>query len=328
MNSTRTKPLGDARGGALLIIIPCFNEELTIRKTIERCKDFGGVIELIVIDNASTDRTSEIARSAGASVFFEPRSGKGFAALRGFRELSPRHHAVLMIDGDDTYGLEILDEAISYISKGYDMVIGQRKSFLPKGSDFTDSHYRRGHQFGNLILSKLFSTFFGLKINDTLSGWRLMSPGFVRSFNQIQGGFEIETELNAHAYLMKSAIKELEVNYFTRIEGSNSKLSTYKDGLKILRRNLKLFRSERPYTAFSLLALPGFVVSFLLTTIGLIQYWNLGLVPHFPRLVAGFTLFTVSSQLWVAGMILERIRLNREIIVRFEHDRSSENYSK
>jgi hypothetical protein len=226
-----------------------------------------------------------------------------------------------MIDGDDTYCLESLDEGQKYISNGFDMVIGKRRSVNLVHSDLIDTHYRRGHKFGNKLLSKVFSIFFSLEISDTLSGWRLMSPGFVGSFNQIQGGFEIEAELNAHAFLLKSPIKELDVNYFTRMEGSTSKLSTYRDGLKILSRNLKLFRTERPYLAFSLLALPGFLLSLILTFLGVIQFWKTGIVPHFPRLVAGFTLFTISAQLWVVGMILERIRLNREIFVRFEYNK-------
>ena len=149
-----------------------------------------------------------------------------------------------------------------------------------------------------------------------------MSPGFVRSFNQINGGFEIETELNAHAYLLKCAVIEVEVDYFARVEGSISKLATYKDGLRILRSNLKLFRSERPYLAFSILGAPWFILSLALIGTGVTEYWSTGLVPHFPRLVAAFTLFIVSSLLWVSGMVLERIRINREIIVRFAYNRT------
>ena len=305
----------------ILILIPCHNESISIPLTIKRCFENIPDAEIVVIDNASSDDTAEVAKRHGVRVIFEPNQGKGFAVRRGFSELKSHHEAILMIDGDDTYGLENFVEGLKLIGQGHDMVIGRRIKFHEDELATGGGHYRRGHQLGNAAFSRLFKLFFGIQITDPLSGWRLMNPKFVKSFSHTSGGFEIETELNAHAFLLKSAIKEIEVNYFSRVEGSNSKLSTYRDGLKILRRNLKLFRSEKPATAFSILALPWLILSSVIITQGIVGYWQTDLVPKFPRLVAAFTLFIVSSLLWVTGMILDRIRLNREVLVRYEYSR-------
>jgi glycosyltransferase involved in cell wall biosynthesis len=305
----------------ILILLPCHNEETSIAATINECKLYAPNADIVVIDNASTDRTRAEAEASGATVVLELRQGKGYAVQRGFQSLKTNHDFVLMIDGDNTYGLSSLESSIEEMQKGYDMIIGRRVKKSSSELIENTEHYRIGHQAGNFIFSRLFGLFFGMNIKDTLSGWRLMSPGFVRSFNRINGGFEIETELNAHAFLLKSGVKEIEVDYFPRGAGSNSKLSTYKDGFKILKSNLRLFRSERPHLAFSILAMPWFIFSLILIFTGLSEYWSTGLVPRFPRLVAAFTLFTVSSLLWVCGMILERIRINREVIVRFEYNK-------
>jgi hypothetical protein len=214
-------------------------------------------------------------------------------------------------------------EGLDLIRDGYDMVIGRRVKSDTLEETAMD-HYRTGHQIGNRFLSYIFSKLFNMTIKDTLSGWRLLSPGFVASFNRTAGGFQLEAEFNAHAFLLRSKIKELDVEYFPRKQGSESKLSTYSDGIRILRANFKLFRAERPKQAFAILIMPLLLAGGLLMKIALEDYWKTGMVSRFPSLIAAFSLFTISSLLWVTGMILERLRINRETIIRFVYKQYSQ----
>ena len=165
--------------------------------------------------------------------------------------------------------------------------------------------------FENYILSKIFKLLFGIEIKDTQSGWRVMSIGFVKSFTQGASEFEIETELNAHAYLLNAAVSSLPVEYRGRYLGSSSKLQTYGDGIKILRKLLHLFRAERPLIAYSTLGLPWLISSLLLFSRVLPDYFQTLFVSKIPSLIAGVGCFIIASLLWVTGMILEKVRLIR-----------------
>jgi len=294
---------------SLLAIIPCFNEGLTIQETIQSVLDVEPGARIVVIDNASTDDTASKAKEVGARVLFEPRPGKGLAFRRGLSQINADVTAVLMVDGDATYGMESLKSARVLVeNEGYDMVIGVRTESSSKSRS---QHYRPGHVLGNHVLSFVFRRFFGIGITDTLSGWRVFNPAFLYSFQGGNSGFELETELNAHVRSINALISELPISYHGRMEGSESKLSTYRDGWKILRRNIQLVKNERPFLAFSFLAAPWLSVSLVLMAAVVNDYLDTGLVPRFPSLIAAVGAFAVAAQLGVAGIILERVRLNR-----------------
>lgn len=295
------------------VIIPCFNEEKSIVQTIDEIRDSSNqVSKIIVVDNASKDRTAVWARKAGAVVVHEPLQGKGFAFRRGLTELDPDCSAVFLIDGDSTYGIDQLDEAARLVtSGGYDMIVGERISSADAAL------YRFGHRTGNRIFTRAHNFLFSMQITDSLSGWRLMSRGFAVSFSAGASKFELETELNAHAYHLSASVTSVEVKYRRRPEGSHSKLNTYRDGLKILRRNTNLWRSERPFLAYSVLSLPWFVFSTLLFARVLAGYLETGLVPKFPSLIVSMGAFVIGANLWIAGIILERTNLQRVALARY-----------
>jgi glycosyltransferase involved in cell wall biosynthesis len=192
---------------------------------------------ILVVNNGSTDRTLEIVQSLGISICREPNRGKGFAVRRAFSRLPIDSTCVFMLDADSTYSVEEFTLARELvINGGYDMVVGNRK--IVKGEDSTrDIEFRRGHVIGNWAITKLSSILHPVGILDSLSGWRVMSPQFVRSFTGGASGFEIEAELNAHAYLLKCGVTNIDVKYRGRKSASHSKLKTYRDGIKIVRMN-------------------------------------------------------------------------------------------
>jgi glycosyltransferase involved in cell wall biosynthesis len=300
---------------SLLVIIPCFNEGLSVGQTIQSIVAIKPDAVIVVVDNASTDDTAAKAKSLGAIVLTEPRPGKGFAFRRGLTALHPGVTSVLMVDGDATYGMESLKEACEMVGRdSYDMVIGVRYQST-KLSQKRSDQYRRGHILGNYLLSWIFRRLFKLELNDTLSGWRVFTPAYLYSFPGGNSGFELETELNAHARSINALIGERPISYHGRLEGSESKLSTYKDGWKILRRNIQLVKDERPLIAFGVLALPWLAVSSVLLALVFKDYVDTGLVPRFPSLIAAVGAIAIAAQLWVTGMVLERVRLNRNILL-------------
>ena len=306
----------------VVAIIPCFNEELSIANTIRSIRSANNKLEIIVVDNGSTDNTVLIAKKSGARVLREPKKGKGFAVRRAFANLPKEAEIVFIVDGDDTYGIENLGKAIKLVLvDGYDMVVGARKTVNSNDST-RKAEFRIGHSFGNLILSYVFRKLFKIDIADTLSGWRVLSRSFVDSFPGGDSAFEIEAELNAHAFTLSAAVCEVPVDYIGRLDGSNSKLRTYRDGWLILRRNFRLYKSERPMLAYSLLSTPWILISAILLIRVLNTYFETGLVPQFPSLIAAVGGFIVSCNLWVTGMILERVRLQRVALARFAYSRS------
>lgn len=297
------------------MILPCLNEELAIGPTIEAVRKVAPSARILVVDNGSSDRTLEVAASYGADVLHEPNKGKGFAFRRGIANLDFDCKYVFMIDGDDTYEVTKLQEGIVLIDRGYDMVVGVREVVVNQDAD-RSLHYRRGHKSGNRLLTFAYRKLFGIALSDTLSGWRLMSRGYVDSFAGGATGFEIEAELNVHAYTLSAAIVEIPIAYNGRYEGSHSKLNTYKDGWAIFRRNLALYKSERPSLAYSLLASPWLIMSIVLGARVGKTYLETQLVPQFPSLIVGIATFIVAGNLWVTGMVLEHVRSNRVQIAR------------
>jgi glycosyltransferase involved in cell wall biosynthesis len=295
----------------LLALIPCLNEELSILETINEIKQFVPEIEIWVIDNKSTDKTAELATSVGARIINCEQRGKGFAIRKAFTLVDSDYAAIFMVDGDATYSIQSLPEAFKLItSDGYDMIIGKR---IEAGEIRSDrlAKYRIGHKFGNKTLSLMFRVLFNIQINDVFSGWRVFSPGFIKSFMGGDSGFEIEAELNTHAFVLSAAVHEIPVQYYGRKVGSKSKLRTYSDGSKIIRKQLQLFRNEKPLLAFSLLSIPWLLVSGWLFNSVLNEFLETGLVPRFPSLIAATGMFILAGLLWIAGVILARVRLLR-----------------
>jgi glycosyltransferase involved in cell wall biosynthesis len=300
-----------------LAIVPCYNEALSISATIEEIRLFAQDIEIWVIDNNSADATGSTAKSLGARVLHCPTVGKGYAVRQAFAAVTEDFDVIFMVDGDHTYDVANIQSAFdSVITDGYDMVIG-RRIYSNEAQGDRDAPYRAGHATGNKALSLLFKCLFKIDIPDTLSGWRCFSPGFVRSFTGGASGFELETELNAHLFLIKGSVKSINVGYKGRIEGSHSKLNTYSDGIRILRRILFLFRTERPMMAYTWLGTPWFVLSMILIRNVLETYFNTKTIPNFPSLIAGVGSFLASILLWTTGLILSNQRISRAALARY-----------
>jgi glycosyltransferase involved in cell wall biosynthesis len=300
----------------ILAIIPCLNEELSIVETIRSIKKVNKLIEIWVIDNQSSDKTADLAESEGARVIKCTQRGKGFAIRKALSLVNKSYNAIFMVDGDSTYSIDSLPMAIKLVTiDGFDMVIGKRID--AKEIEINRSaKYRAGHKLGNKVLSYLFRVLFKIKITDVFSGWRVFSPAYVKSFMGGNSGFEIEAELNTHAFVLSASVTEIPVEYYGRKIGSESKLKTYSDGSKIIRKQLKLFRNEKPLLAFTLLSMPWLFASGWLFNSVINEFLNTGLVPRFPSLIAAMGMLILAGLLWIAGVILERVRLLRVYQVR------------
>jgi glycosyltransferase involved in cell wall biosynthesis len=291
------------------VILPCFNESLTLPTVVGQIQKISSEIEILVVDNSSTDDSFDIASKLGVKVVREIKKGKGFAVKRGFLSLSDNCEIVVIIDSDDTYSLANLIIAINLVKDyNYDMIVGNRIN----EADLNENRinvFRRGHRTGNLLFSKLSQLLHPSGVLDSLSGFRVMSRNFVESFTGGASEFEIEAELNAHAAFIKAAVGNIDVNYKGRPIGSESKLRTYRDGYKILLINFKIFRTYRPKIAYSLLALFWITLSLSLGHKPITEYFDTGLVPRIPSLIAAVGALVVSIQLWNTGMILERVNV-------------------
>ena len=291
------------------VILPCLNEGATLRSMVEQIRSISEQLEVTVVDNGSTDDTYAIAKSLGVNVVREVKSGKGFAVKRGFLSLNSDCEIIFLVDADDTYSLENLTQALELVySRNIDMLVGTRV----KETQNTENRvrvFRPGHKIGNSIFSKVSQWLHPAGVEDSLSGFRIMSRNFVESFTGGASEFEIEAELNAHAAFLKVSVENIEVEYKGRPVGSESKLRTYRDGYKILRMNFKVFRTYRPKAAYSLLAFFWILISISLGFDPIKVYFETGLVPRFPSLIASVGALTISVQLWNTGMILERVNI-------------------
>lgn len=294
--------MGDYAGVA--VVVPCHNEAATIADVVTDFQRALPGCSVFVADNNSTDDTAAIAAAAGAVVLRETRKGKGFAVRRLFADVDA--DCFVMVDGDATYDASVAAEMVDLVTEqGYDMVNGARVT------DDAGHAYRPGHTMGNAALSWIFRTLFRLSIEDTLSGYRALSRRFVKSFPTGASGFEIEAELNAHAAFLNVPITEVPTRYGARPTGSESKLNTYRDGVRILRRNLRLFRDARPALAFLLLAVPWLILAAVLMVGPVIDYVQTGLVARFPSLIVGVGFLVVAIFIIFSGVIMQRTALNR-----------------
>lgn len=286
----------DAR---VVVLIPCFNEAITIAKVVTDVRRVLPSAQVIVCDNNSTDNTAQIARDAGARVVNEPRQGKGNVLRNLFRNVDA--DCYIIIDGDDTYPVDPLPQmADMVLNGGVDMVIGDRIS-----SSYLKVNQRRYHNSGNLLVRFLINKMFKSSVPDILSGMRAFSPLFVKNFPILSKGFEIETEMTIYALDNNFVVCSIPVAYNNRPEGSTSKLNTYSDGFKVIKTAFSLFVHFKPLLFFSILA----GILFLAGTIGMIpvfvEYFSTGLVPRFPTLIVCGFVILLSLLLLVCGLILE-----------------------
>lgn len=231
----------------IAVLLPCYNEEVAIGQLVAALKQALPRVPIYVYDNNSTDRTSEIAAAAGAIVKFEPQKGKGNVVRRMFADIDADIY--LMMDGDMTYDVSRANELIAKLqNETLDMVVGRRITDDPNA-------YRAGHRWGNNALTGTLKIIFGQRFKDILSGYRVFSRRFVKSFPTLSKGFEIETEMSIHALELGLPVAEVDTDYFARPEGSFSKLNTYRDGIRILWTIMNLFRTEKPLIFFSIVSL-------------------------------------------------------------------------
>ena len=299
------------------VLLPALNEESSITKVIKDLLEYVPACNILVIDNGSTDKTSLIAKELGVDVTFEPKRGKSYAVRRGFSLVPPNITTVFLLDSDDTYDISPIVQAVKLvIDNNIDMVVGCRKSNIDKSRK---PAFKKSHYYGNLAFTKLSNLLSPTGIEDVLSGWRVMSIPFVRSFTGSSNGFEIETELNGHAFLVKSAILNLDIEYRGRKNNSDSKLKTYSDGFKILRMKLKLFSDYRPKLAFTLFSIPWVLASILFIGRSVNGYLDTGLVSQFPSLIVGTASFIIAVLLIISGVILQKITLFRSVVIQLAY---------
>src|SRR5690349_17487924 len=287
----------------IAVLVPCYNEEAAVGTVIADFRKALPSAEIYVYDNNSKDRTAAVAREAGAEVRSERRQGKGHVVRRMFADVDA--DVYVLVDGDATYDAPSAPRMIAkLLGEHLDMVVGLRV-------DQEQAAYRRGHRTGNWMLTSFLSSVFGQAFTDILSGYRVFSRRFVKSFPVLSDGFEIETELTVHALELALPVAELKTPYYARPEGSFSKLNTWGDGFRILSTILKLYRSEKPLRFFS-----GVGAFLALVAIGLaipifITYLELGIVPRLPTAVLSTGLMIVAMLSLSSGLVLDTVTRGR-----------------
>jgi len=290
----------------IAVLLPCYNEEAAIAQTIAGFRAALPTATIYVYDNNSKDRTIEVARAAGAVVRSERMQGKGNVVRRMFADVDADIY--VMADGDATYDAEAAPQLVQrLVDEQLDMVVGSRVTQH-------DAAYRRGHVMGNKLLTGMLAKLFGRSFTDILSGYRVFSRRFVKSFPVLSGGFEIETEISVHALELRMPVGEVETRYFARPEGSASKLSTYSDGFRILNTIVTLYRIERPLLFFGAI---GGLLALLALMLGIplaITYYHTHLVPRLPTAIMATGLIILAALCFFAGLILDTVvRGRREV---------------
>lgn len=288
----------------IAVLIPCYNEEKTIAKVIRDAKAALPEAVIYVYNNNSKDRTAEIALAEGAVVRNEYMQGKGNVIRRMFREIDALVY--VMVDGDDTYPMDSAPEMVDLVlNHNSDMVVGDRLS-----STYYQENKRPFHNFGNNLVRGSINKLFGCNIRDIMTGFRAFSYEFVKTFPVLSKGFEIETEMTIHAVYNNMQIDNVVIEYRDRPEGSESKLNTYEDGMKVLKTIAKLYRNYKPFGFFLIIsAVLALIAVFLFVPI-LTEYWRTGLVPRFPTLIVCCFIMLSAVQSFFAGVILSTLAVN------------------
>jgi glycosyltransferase involved in cell wall biosynthesis len=296
---------------SIAVIVPCLNEEVAIGQVVEAFHASLPGCVVFVYDNGSTDRTVEVARANGAVVRVEPLRGKGNVVRRMFADVEA--DVYVMVDGDATYDAEAAPALIEkLLSESLDMVTGTR---VEQG----EGAYRRGHRFGNWLLTTLVARIFGKRSSDMLSGYRVMSRRFVKTFPALSAGFEIETELTVHALQLRLPIADVPTRYSDRPRGSASKLSTFKDGFRILRTIAQLVREEIPLQFFGAVGFVLALASVLVAVPVFVEYSRSGLVPRLPTAVLATGLGVVAVLALFCGLILGTVTKARNELKRLHY---------
>ena len=287
----------------IAVLVPCYNEEAAVAKVVKAFRAALPDAAIFVFDNNSTDDTATVARAAGAEVFREKHQGKGFVVRRMFTDVEADIY--VLVDGDATYDAPSARAMIArLLDERLDMVVGARV-------DSDKSAYRAGHRAGNRLLSAFVASVFGPTFDDMLSGYRVFSRRFVKSFPLLSSGFEIETELTIHALELGLAVAEIDTPYYPRPQGSASKLSTWRDGYRILMTILKLYRAERPLAFFSGLGLALAIASLGFAVPIFVTYIHTGLVPRVPTAVLSTGLMLLAFLSIAVGLVLDTVTRGR-----------------
>jgi glycosyltransferase involved in cell wall biosynthesis len=293
------------------VLIPCLNEAGGIAQVVNAFRAALPDATIYVYDNASVDDTAAVAAAAGAEVRHEPLRGKGNVVRRMFADIEA--DIFVMADGDGTYDAASAPAMIEKLRSGQlDMVCGKR---IESG----DKAYRSGHRFGNRLLTGLVAMIFGDRLSDILSGYRAMSRRFVKSFPALSSGFEIETELTVHALDLRAPVAEVATPYGNRSAGTTSKLNTYRDGWRILRVILRLFKEERPFAFFSWIALALAASSVVLAIPLITTFLETGLVPRVPTAILSTGLMLVAVLSFACGLILDTVTRGRRELKRMHY---------
>jgi len=296
----------------IAVLIPCFNEAAAIGEVVKQFRTALPNARIYVYDNNSYDNTASVAREAGAIVRREPLQGKGHVVRRMFSDIEA--DVYVMVDGDATYDAAAAPRLVSrLIETQADMVVGNRVTTEKEA-------YRAGHRFGNKLLTGLVSTLFGNRFTDMLSGYRAFSRRFVKSYPALASGFETETELTVHALELDMITAEVQTAYGARRVGSVSKLSTVRDGIRILTTIGRLMRDERPLMFFGAISGAVALTSLVLGLPVISEYFSTGLVPRFPTAFLCGTLAVLSAIMLVSGVILETVALGRREMKRLAYN--------
>ena len=298
----------------IAVMIPCYNESLTIEKVI---RDFRNVLpdaDIYVYDNNSTDGSAELAEKAGAIVRHEYKQGKGNVMRTMFREIEA--DCYLIVDADDTYPAENAPEMCRMILDGRaDMVNGDRLS-----TTYTEENKRPFHDFGNKLVRKLVNSLFDGDLRDIMTGYRAMNRRFVKEYPLLSKGFEVETEMSLFALDGNYLVREIPIQYRDRPKGSESKLNTFSDGFRVLKMIVMLFRDYKPFWFFTILSIVSFLIGTILVIPIIHEFRQTGLVERFPTLFVSMFLYVAALLFFCSGSILDVLknnqRKNRELLVK------------
>src|SRR5260221_9851082 len=302
----RESPKAEPAQPRIAVLVPCFNEEAAVATVVADFRKALPSAEIFVYDNNSSDRTVAVARETGAEVRSERRQGKGHVVRRMFADVDADIY--VLVDGDATYDAASAPRMIDrLLSDHLDMVVGFRV-------DQVQAAYRTGHRTGNWMLTSFLSSVFGQAFKDILSGYRVFSRRFVKSFPVLSDGFEIETELSVHALELALPVAEIETPYYARPEGSFSKLNTWRDGFRILGTILQLYRSEKPLPFFTAIGVFLMLVSIGLAIRIIVTYLEQGIVPRLPTAVLSMGLIIVAVLSVSSGLVLDTVTRGRREI--------------
>ena len=298
----------------IAVLVPCYNEELTIANVIEDFHQHLPEADIYVYDNNSSDKTAQVALEHGAIVVPEYQQGKGNVVRSMFRDIDA--DCYIMVDGDDTYPAEDAVKVAQLVLDGKaEMAIGDRLS-----STYFTENKRPFHNLGNRMVRGLINFIFNSNVKDIMTGCRALSRRFVKSFPVLSAGFEIETEMTVHALDKNLAIREIPISYRDRMEGSVSKLNTFSDGFKVLITIFRLFREYKPLQFFGLFALILALFAAVLFLPVLIYYFRTGLVPRFPTLIVSCFSAVCALLSFSCGLILDSIRVkHRQLFELYLH---------